>query len=181
MAIEKSKGQTLTEQYLSHLCDRTFLRLWSYPNPYKADGKELCDLIAVFENNVFLFFDRESHKFDQGSDVLISWERWKKEAITKQIRSAAGAKRYLLTRRDQIYLDVSGTVPLPLQIPSGDLRIYKIIVAHGAKEACERFSSSNVYGSLGISYESYPSVGSQPFIVTLDRSDPSSRLGQPQS
>src|SRR4030088_248032 len=41
MAIEKSSGQTRTEQYLSHLCDRTFLNLWSYANPYKADGKEL--------------------------------------------------------------------------------------------------------------------------------------------
>jgi hypothetical protein len=29
MATEKSTGHTPTEQYLSHLCDRTFLRLWS--------------------------------------------------------------------------------------------------------------------------------------------------------
>jgi hypothetical protein len=47
MAIEKSTGQTRTEQYLSHLCDRTFLKIWSYANPFKADGKELCDLMAV--------------------------------------------------------------------------------------------------------------------------------------
>jgi hypothetical protein len=66
MAIDKSVGQTWTEQYLSHLCDRTFLKLWSYANPFKSDGKELCDLIAVFENNIFLFFDRESRTFDRG-------------------------------------------------------------------------------------------------------------------
>jgi hypothetical protein len=58
MAIQKSSGQTQTERYLS-------LGLWSYANPFKADGKELCDLIAVFENHVFLFFDRESRKFDR--------------------------------------------------------------------------------------------------------------------
>jgi hypothetical protein len=46
MAIQKSFGQILTEQYLSHLCDRTFLSLWSYANPFKEDGKELCDLFA---------------------------------------------------------------------------------------------------------------------------------------
>lgn len=154
------------------MCDRTFLGLWSYSNPFKADGKELCDLIVVFENNVFLFFDRESRKFDHAGDVFLTWERWKKEAITKQIGTAAGAKRYVLNHRDQIYLDASGTVPLPLQIPAGELRIYKIVVAHGAKEACEQFSSSNIYGSLGISYEAGPSDQSHAFIVSLERSDP---------
>jgi hypothetical protein len=172
IAIEKSVGQTRTEQYLSRLCDRTFLKLWSYANPYMADGKELCDLIAVFENNVFLFFDRESRKFDQGGDTLLTWERWKREAITKQVRTAAGAKRYVLNNRDQIFLDVNRTRPLPLQIPAGDLRIHKIIVALGAKEACERFSASNVYGSLGITYEAAPSNDLLPFIVSLDNSDP---------
>ena len=104
MVIEKSLGQTRTEQFLSHLCDRTFLKAWSYPNPYKADGKELCDLIAVFENNVFLFFDRESRNFDTADDVLLTWERWKKEAITKQIKTAAGAARYILNDRNQALL-----------------------------------------------------------------------------
>jgi SEC-C motif len=172
MVIEKSIGQTPTEQYLSHLCDQTFLRLWSYANPFKADGKELCDLIAVFENNVFLFFDRESRKFDHDDDVLLTWERWKKEAITKQIQTAAGAKRYVLNHRDQIYLDANTTVRLPLHIPEDELRIHKVIVAHGAKEACKKFSSNNIYGSLGISYGTKLSDPSLPFIVSLERSDP---------
>lgn len=173
MAIQKSSGHTPTERYLSHLCDRTFLGLWSYANPFKADGKELCDLIAVFENHVFLFFDRESRKFDRvGTNVQLTWERWKKEAITKQIRTAAGAKRYVLNSRDQIFLDANRTVRLPIQIPAGELRVHKIVVAHGAKEACEQFSSDNVYGSLGITYRATPSNHSHPFIVSLDRSDP---------
>jgi len=52
MKITKSKGLTPTERLLSELCDLTFLKLWSYPNPCKADGKELCDLLAVFEDHV---------------------------------------------------------------------------------------------------------------------------------
>lgn len=173
MAIHKSSGYTSTERYLSHLCDRTFLGLWSYANPFKADGKELCDLIAVFENHVFLFFDRESRKFDRvDADVHLTWERWKKEAITKQIRTAAGAKRYVLDNRDQIFLDANTTVRLPIQVPVGELRVHKIIVAHGAKEACERFSANNIYGSLGVSYEARRSERSLPFIVSLDKSDP---------
>jgi hypothetical protein len=173
MEIQKSPGQTRTEQYLAQLCDRTFLNIWSYANPFKADGKELCDLLAVFENNIFLFFDRESRKFDADiHDVQLTWERWQKEAITKQIRTAAGAKKYVLNNRDQIFLDANRQTRLPLEIPAGNLNVFKIVVAHGAKEACERFSTSNIYGSLGISYEVTPSHHSQPFIVSLDKSDP---------
>ena len=171
--IQKSLGQTPTEQYLSHLCDQTFLGLWSYANPFKADGKELCDLIAIFDNHVFLFFDRESRKFDRvNSDVQLTWERWKKEAINKQIHTAAGAKRYVLANRDQIFLDAGKTVRLPIKIPAGELHVHKVIVAHGAKEACKQFSADNIYGSLGISYETRLSEHSHPFIVSLDKFDP---------
>jgi hypothetical protein len=173
MIIEKSTGQTRTEQFLSQLCDRTFLKAWSFSNPYKADGKELCDLIAVFENNVFLFFDRESRKFDKADDVLLTWERWKKEAITKQIKTAAGASRYILNNRQQVFVDPTAKIPLPPRIPDGELKIHRIVVAHGAKEACERFSAANIYGSLGISYQDTDSAErSLPFIVALDRADP---------
>jgi hypothetical protein len=64
------------------MCEHSFLRLWSYPNPYKDDGKELCDLLAVFEDHVFIFFDRESRHLDtQGKDKKLSWERWKRAAV----------------------------------------------------------------------------------------------------
>jgi hypothetical protein len=63
-------------------------------------------------------------------------------------------------------------VPLPIEIPPGELCVHKIIVAHGAKEACVQFSADNVYGSLGISYEANSSGDSLPFIVSLDKSDP---------
>jgi hypothetical protein len=41
MEIKKSQGVTETEKLLSELCENTFLKLWSFPNPFKADGKEL--------------------------------------------------------------------------------------------------------------------------------------------
>src|SRR5271168_4611842 len=95
MAIEKSRGVTPTEQFLTELCDRTFLKIWCYANPFKSDGKELCDLIAVFENHVYLFFDRESRKFDAAADVELTWERWQRETVQKQIATANGAARYI--------------------------------------------------------------------------------------
>jgi len=45
--IKKSSGTTPTEQLLADLCEQTFLKLWSYPNPFKDDGDELCDLLVI--------------------------------------------------------------------------------------------------------------------------------------
>lgn len=41
----KSTGVTETERLLAEFCERSFLKLWSYPNPFKDDGHELCDLL----------------------------------------------------------------------------------------------------------------------------------------
>ena len=64
-------------------------------------------------------------------------------------------------------------IPFPLKIPAGDLHIHKIIVAHGAKEACLSFSDANVSGSLAVCYAAtldrdFP----WPFLVSLDKEDP---------
>jgi hypothetical protein len=172
MVIEKSQGQTPTERFLSELCDRTFLKVWCYANPFKADRKELCDLIAVFENHVFLFFDRESRKFDGAGDIGLTWERWQREAVSKQINTAKGARRYVVQRPDEIYLDAKCTTKLPIAIPRDKLVVHKIIVAHGAKEACERFSDGNVYGSLAISYGDKTDGSAFPFMLWLEKDDP---------
>lgn len=104
MAISKSEGVTPTEQLLAKLCDQTFLKLWSFPNPCQKDGKELCDLIVVFENEVLIFFDRENRRFDANpTDVNLAWKRWRKEVIDKQVATAHGAERYIRKGRP-IYL-----------------------------------------------------------------------------
>lgn len=50
----KSSGVTATERLLAESCERSFMKLWSDPNPYKDDGHELCDLLAVFVDTVFI-------------------------------------------------------------------------------------------------------------------------------
>jgi len=171
--IAKSLGLTRTEQFLSQLCDRTFLKVWSYPNPFREQGKELCDLIAVFDEHVFLFFDRENQTLKGNSkDISLAWQRWKKEAIDKQIKSAKKAKSHVLKNRDDIFLDPKCVTRLPVKLPANDLVIHTIIVAHGASEACLAFSEDNVSGSLAISYSDTPNDGlSLPFTLSLDRKD----------
>jgi hypothetical protein len=116
MVIIKSEGVTPTERLIADLCERSFLKLWSYPNPFKDDRDELCDLLAVFENQVFIFFDRESRQLDKtNKDPLVNWKRWKKKVIDDQIRTAHGAERYIRSRRN-IFLDAALEVPLPIDI-----------------------------------------------------------------
>ena len=172
MAITKSKGITETERLLADLCDRTFLKLWSYPNPIKDDGHELCDLLAVFEKHVFIFFDRHkklAHTFEKSPQVI--WDRWKRNVVDAQIKTAHGAERYITSGRS-IYLDGKRQVPFPLSIDVNEMVIHKIIIAHGAKEACENFSDANVYGSLAVEYSSSHNQSQYPFMICIDKENP---------
>ncbi len=172
MIIVKSNGVTPTERLLADLCERSFLKLWSYPNPVKDDQDELCDLLAVFENHLFIFFDRESRQLDKSNkDLLVSWNRWKKKVIDDQIRSAHGAERYIKSGRG-IFLDKALEVPFPININFDKMIIHKIIIAHGAKEACEKFSKKNVYGSLAISYGNSNTQFPFPFMIHIDKENP---------
>ena len=55
--MDGQTSKTSSERYLTRLCRRSFLRLWSWPNIYRdqhwggsALGKEVCDLLVVFGN-----------------------------------------------------------------------------------------------------------------------------------
>ncbi|MDA0189449.1 MAG: hypothetical protein OSW77_03800, partial [Proteobacteria bacterium] len=169
---EKSAGVTETERMLADFCERSFLKLWSYPNPSKDDGHELCDLLAVFDNHVFIFFDREN-ALPEGpdKDPKVVWDRWKRNVIDRQVKTAHGAERYIRSGRP-IFLDAKRTTPFPLAIDAEKALIHKIIVAHGAKEACERASPHNVYGSLAIAYTETDGGPSEPFHIEIDRRNP---------
>ncbi len=167
--IKNSLGTTETERMLAEFCERTFLKLWSYPNPYKDDGHELCDLLAVFGDYVFIFFDRENHLSEiPDKDPQVLWDRWKRNVIDKQVKTAHGAERYILSGR-QIFLDAKRTTLFPLAIDPTKAIFHKIVVAHGAKEACEKASDQNVYGSLAISYCKIDKELRLPFHIEIDK------------
>lgn len=81
---EKRTGVTATERLLAEFCERSFLKLWSDPNPYKDDRHELCELLTVFDDTLFIFFDRERtlpELSEEDSQVL--WDRWKRNVIDR--------------------------------------------------------------------------------------------------
>ena len=163
---------TNTERLLADFCERTFLKLWSYPNPSKDDGHELCDLLAVFGNHVFVFFDRESQLPEVcDSDPQVLWDRWKRNVVDRQVSTAHGAERYIRSGRP-IFLDAKGTEPFPLIFDAQNAVVHKIIVAHGALEACEKASEQNVYGSLAITYCESESGLIRPFHIEIDKRKP---------
>ena len=170
MKITKSEGLTPTENLLTKLCERAFLKLWSWSNPRNADGREICDHIVLFDHHVFIFFDREIDFMREADKNLeIGWQRWRKKVIDKQIKTAHGAERYI-RNRNPIFLDNRGEQPFPGTIPK-DAIVHKIIVAHGASDWCKS-QAKNVSGSLAVIYSKDSAGQGQPCCIKLSNEDP---------
>ena len=141
---EKYRMQTPSERYLYALCRRSFLSMWSFTSLYRdqgryqgrGQGKELCDLMVVFEDHVIIFSDKHC-KFPRTADLATDWSRWFRRAIWKSSRQAWGAARWIQSFPDRVYLDGKCTRPLPIAIPSSDrLTLHLIVVAHDSTERC---------------------------------------------
>ena len=96
MVVKKSGGLTASENKLAILGYHTFLSLWSYPNPYKmqSNGKELCDLLIVFDKHIIIFSDKDC-AYGNSGDALVDWRRWYKKAIQKSAEQLIGAKNWI--------------------------------------------------------------------------------------
>lgn len=140
MVVKKSDGLTSAERKLIALGYRTFLRLWSYPNPYKMQpkGKELCDLLVVFENSIIIFSDKDC-EYGHSGDTQVDWRRWYRKAIQKSVDQLVGAKSWIQRCPDRIAIDSSCEKALPLKIEiSKETKFYLIAIAHGASEECRQ-------------------------------------------
>jgi len=137
--IEKGVGVTTTEHYLSQLCEKTFLSLWSYPGVYRdqgkprsgGHGKEICDLLVVFGDHIIVFSDKHCELKNSGNAAL-DWQRWFRNAIRKSAEQAWGAQRWIQQNPSRIFLDRECKRPLPIELPKpGKARFHLIVVAHG--------------------------------------------------
>lgn len=150
MIVKKSDGVSASEKKLIALGYNTFLQLWSYPNPYKKHicGKELCDLLVVFEDDIIIFSDKDCH-YDDTIDPQIAWRRWYNKAIKKSFDQLYGAKSWIINHTNEITLDAKGQIPFPLEIRiTPATRIHLIAVAHGASNACKKAFSGGDGGLI---------------------------------
>lgn len=150
-------GVTPSERYLGQLARRSFLTLWSYTNLFTnegqkngGDGKELCDLLIVFDNYILLFSDKHCN-YPEHQDIKIAWSRWYKRAVQKSVNQLLGAESWLRRFPDRVFLDSHCTRPFPLPIP--DIKnacFHRIAVTRGAYTKCREFFGGRSTGSLMI-------------------------------
>jgi hypothetical protein len=151
-SIHRRDGTTTAERYLKRLCDHSFLSLWSYAGVYRDQfdsptakiGKEVCDLLVVFENHIIIFSDKDC-VYPDGEDEELNWRRWYKRAVLKSAEQIWGAERWIKSNPQRLFIDSGCTQPFPYPLPDMSSTIFhRIIVAHGASEKCRA-----IYGGSG--------------------------------
>jgi hypothetical protein len=176
MPIERANGVTEAERYLKRLCDRTFLSLWSYPGVYRdqgsgkgTEGKEVCDLLVVFENHIIIFSDKDC-QFPNSGQLELDWNRWFKRAIQKSADQVWGAERWIKQHPARLFLDRACTKLFPIDIPDiTKAQFHLIVVAHDNSMRCRQelggsgslIVNSSVKGTLHYTGEN----GGIPFFV----------------
>lgn len=155
--LSTTSGATPTESQLLALARNSFLSLWSFPNVYtdegrrgpNSDGKELCDLMVVFEDNVLLFSDKNC-VFPLVDDLNLAWNRWYRRAVEKSAKQLAGAENWIMRFPARVFLDAKCSKIVPVQLPPADRRrVHLIAVAHGASAAAIKHWESIGPGSSG--------------------------------
>lgn len=146
-SLPQSDGYTESERFLARLCRRSFLRLWSLPNTYRAPNKELIDVLLVFGSDVILFSDKNIALPTQ-SDLDVTWPRWGRRAIDDSARQLGRAKNWLTRSPAMVFLDRKASHPIPVELPRpADARYHLIATARGASAACAEVFGTP-YGSL---------------------------------
>jgi hypothetical protein len=118
---------TPSEKFVTALCGRAFLRLWTHPNPVGKKDKELCDCLMVCGPHVIVVSVKEIQYRDTGDRT--GWERWHKAAIDESAKQIWGAERWL-TSVDQFKRSDGRIVTLP---PKAERMIHRIAVSLGAR------------------------------------------------
>ena len=89
------KGKT-AESILHQLAQKTFLIDWCFPNPVLANGKEVCDLLIVFDQTVIIC---------QVKDLKLGKLGIHRQAeVEKNLRQLSGARRQLFELKTPICL-----------------------------------------------------------------------------
>ncbi|CAM3850929.1 hypothetical protein ACF8PL_02155 [Delftia sp. WSY_4] len=164
----KESGITDSERYLGVLARKAFLSFWSFQNPFtdESGGRELCDLLVVFGNDVIIFSDKQCN-FPDAKAIGVAWPRWFKGAIEKSAKQLAGAKSFLEQHPNRIYLDSACEHPLPVRLPSREnMRLHLVAVTRGAVPAGEKYWGNGSSGSLIINTQLHAEAHQKhPFMV----------------
>ena len=152
-----TSGFTPSEAFVATLCERSFLRLWTHPNPLGKKGKELCDCLIVCGVHIVIISVKDI-VFKDTSDHT-GWIRWHRTAIEESASQISGAERWLksatqVTRGDgrvvalpelrerkyhRVGVSLGGRGEVPLQW--GDF-------GSGFVHVCDEYSLGALFGEL---------------------------------
>lgn len=121
---------TPSEQYVSDLCEKSFLPFWSFPNPIGKKDKELCDVFIVCENHIIIISVKDI-SVSKHEDERVQYERWVKKAIYSSSDQIYGAERFLESVDEVFSKDFSSKIKLPKK---SSRIIHRIAIAFGSKE-----------------------------------------------
>ncbi|GAA4133903.1 hypothetical protein ACFFTN_06670 [Aminobacter aganoensis] len=145
-SIKRGEGFTATERTLAGFADRSFLRLWSYPNTFNdrtksstGGGQEFADLMVVFGPHILIFSDKDA-TWQADKPVGLAWSRWYRRAVNASIGQLVGAERWLDLHPDRIFIDKQCEQRLPISLPPKEERITHLIaVANGCNAASRKY------------------------------------------
>ncbi len=129
-----------TEQFVSQVCEKSFLTFWCYANPQAPNGKELCDVLVVCHPHIIVVSVKEI-ALNLEKDPEVAFKRWERKAVDASVSQLYGAERALAGMTQVIRRD--GTPGLDLPSPD-ELRIHRIAVAFGDRN--EAVTKSQDYG-----------------------------------
>jgi hypothetical protein len=89
------KGK-IAEQMIQELAEKTFLTDWCYANPKLPDGKELCDLLVVFDTTAIIWQVKNLEVDKNGM--------FRDSDLEKNLRQLSGARRQLFDLKTKVEL-----------------------------------------------------------------------------
>ena len=103
MTSKKGLGYSLflkgknAEEFVQILAKKTFFEDWCYDNPKLQNGKEICDLLIVFDD-IAIIWQIKDLKLDEHG-------KYKKREVYKNLKQLKTAKNRLFYKNIQIELD----------------------------------------------------------------------------
>lgn len=138
-SVLQLKGKT-AEAVVHQLAEKTFLTDWCFANPLLPDGKELCDLLVVFDTIAIIFQVKDLKLDDSG--------KYKQAEVEKNLRQLAGARRQLFELRTSIALTNPRRYPFKFD-PTLIREIFLVSILMGEEESfssvAEEFKKHTVH------------------------------------
>jgi hypothetical protein len=142
------KGKS-AESFIHELAQKTFLTDWCYPNPLLPNGKELCDLLVVYDE-IAIIWQIKSLRADDGGF-------FKANELEKNLRQLAGAHRQLFKLRTPVQLENPRRGKEGFD-PSGVKRVHLISVILGDCQQPMRFAENTKDLLVHIFAGDYPQI-----------------------